>query len=64
MSTVTYKGLKIRQLDVKSKFLNGPLEDEVYVSQPSGFKIKGHKQKVCILRKDYLWFEASPKGYE
>lgn len=36
VSTTTYKGWKIHQLDVKLSFLNGPLE-EVYVSQPPEF---------------------------
>lgn len=39
--TITYRGCKIHQLNVKSEFVNGPLEEEVYVSKPPGFKIKG-----------------------
>ena len=41
MATTTYKGYNIHQLDVKSTFLNGPLDEEVYVSQPLGFEMKG-----------------------
>lgn len=37
----TYKDLKVFQVDVKSTFINGLLEEEVYVEQPPGFSIKG-----------------------
>ena len=42
---------KIQQMDVKSAFLNGVLEKEVYIQQPSGYEVKGHKDKVLKLKK-------------
>jgi len=32
-----YKDFKVYQMDVKSTFLNGKLEEEVYIEQPNGF---------------------------
>lgn len=43
----------VYQLDVKSAFLNGDLEKEVYVSQPRGFVIYGEEDKVYRLKKAF-----------
>ena len=38
-------------MDVKSAFLNGELQEEVYMSQPPSFKVAGSESKVCRLQK-------------
>jgi hypothetical protein len=38
LAFATSKGFKLYQIDVKSVLLNGVIQDEVYVSQPPGFK--------------------------
>ena len=41
ISLATQNNWKIHQMDVKSAFLNGVLEEEVYIDQPQGYKVKG-----------------------
>ncbi|XP_077246057.1 uncharacterized protein LOC143885902 [Tasmannia lanceolata] len=43
--------LVIHQMDVKTAFLNGDLEEEVYMEQPEGFITPGQEHKVCKLLK-------------
>ena len=39
----------IYQVDVKKAFLNGDLEEEIYIDQPKGFTMLGNEHKVCKL---------------
>src|SRR5882757_3888124 len=42
---------EIQQMDVKSAFLNGVLDEEIYMEQPIGFITPGTETKVCCLKK-------------
>ncbi|XP_059627226.1 secreted RxLR effector protein 161-like [Cornus florida] len=45
MAFVTHYDLKLHQMDMKTAFLNGSLEEVVYMDQPEGFKLEG---KECM----------------
>ena len=44
-------------MDVKTAFLNGVVEEEVYVEQPLGFETHDRESHVCRLKKIPVWFE-------
>ena len=47
----TNKNFKVYQMVVKSTFLNGELEEEVYIEKPEGFSLIEEKDMVCRLKK-------------
>ena len=53
-------GLNLHQVDVTTAFLNGELEEEVYVKQPEGFIAEGKKNLVCKLNKSSYGLKQSP----
>jgi hypothetical protein len=49
------KRIKVYQMDVKSTFLNGELEEEVYIEQPEGFLLSEKKDYVCRVEESIVW---------
>ena len=52
---------KIHQMDVKTTFLNGVVEEEVYVEQPLGFETHDKESHVCKLNKSLYGLKQAPR---
>ncbi|KAH9288125.1 hypothetical protein KI387_032242, partial [Taxus chinensis] len=53
-------GWKFHQMDVKSSFLNGDLQEEVYMTQPEGYVIPRKEMMVCRLIKSLYGLKQAP----
>ena len=50
-------------MDVKTAFLNGQVEEEVYIEQPEGFVVHESKLHVCKLRKALYGLKQAPRAW-
>jgi hypothetical protein len=63
LSLAASHGLLVHQMDVKMAFLNGELEEEIYMDRPDGFIAQGQEGKVCRLIKSLYGLKQAPKQW-
>jgi hypothetical protein len=63
LSLAASHGLLVHQMDVKTAFLNGELEEEIYMDQLEGFVVKGQEGMVCKLVKSLYGLKQAPKQW-
>ena len=63
LAMVARYNLELEQLDVKTTFLHGDLEEDIYMAQPEGFKEAGKEDCICKLKKSLYDLKQSPRQW-
>jgi hypothetical protein len=63
LAFATSKGFKLYQMDMKSAFLNGVIQEEVYVRQPPGFESPIYPDRVYKLSKALYGLKQAPRAW-
>ena len=63
LALVAQFDLELAQLDVKTAFLHGDLDEEIYMVQPDGFKAVGKEDWVCKLQRSLYGLKQSPRQW-
>ena len=63
IAMATTKGWELQQMDVKNAFLNGELQEEVYMEQPKGYVHLDFPHYVCRLKKALYGLKQAPRAW-
>ena len=63
LAYATHKKFKVYQMDVRSEFLNGELEEEVYTEKPEGCPLIDDEDIVCKLKKALYGLKKAPRTW-
>ena len=55
--------MQVFRLDIRLAFLNGKVEEEVYVKQPQGYEVKGNKEKVYLFHIAFYGLKHAPHAW-
>ena len=61
LAIAVQRDLQLHQLDITTAFLNGQLEEEIFMRQPEGYVIKGKEHLVCRLKQSLYGLKQSPR---
>ncbi|GAQ93484.1 hypothetical protein KFL_015700010 [Klebsormidium nitens] len=62
LAVAAAENLEVDQLDIKTAFLNGDLEEEIWMEQPELFET-GEKQTACLLKKSLYGLKQAPRAW-
>jgi hypothetical protein len=63
LNLVAVEDLHLEQLDVKTAFLHGDLEEEIYMQHPQGYEVKAKENLVCRLKKIFHGLKQAPRKW-
>ena len=63
LSIAAHLDYEIWQMDVKTAFLNGHLEEDIYMMQPDGFMVNNQEQRVCKLQKSIYGLKQASRTW-
>jgi hypothetical protein len=63
ISIAASMGWNLHQMDVKTTFLNGAIEEEMYIEQPQGFEVHSRDTHICRLKKSLYGLKQAPRAW-
>ena len=63
LAIAAYFDYEISQMDVKTAFLNGYLDETIYMDQPEGYIVEGQQQKVCKLQRSIYGLKQASRSW-
>ena len=63
LALAAQQDMEIHQMDVKTAFLNGDIDVDIYMKQPQGYVIKGKEDYVCKLHKSLYGLKQAGRAW-